>query len=143
MTSERRNVWLGIAGVALAQAMVLGWIIWERAQLLANGREVVLEVIPVDPRDLFRGDYVVLGYDMSRLEIPAGAPPPKRGDDIYVTLQKDEAGKWKVVGSSAQPSADTTSDQVVIKGRVTYATSGSEQSPALTVVRYGIENFFN
>jgi uncharacterized membrane-anchored protein len=142
MTRARRNLWLGIAGVAAAQALVLGWMIWDRAHLLASGREVVLEVVPVDPRSLFRGDYVILGYDMSRIERPIGAPRPQRGDDIYVTLQKAEGGKWKVVGTSAQPPTATTADRVVIKGQVTYATDGSAQSPALTMARYGIESFF-
>ncbi len=142
MTSERRKLWLGITAVAAAQVIVLGWMILERAQLLANGREIVLEVMPVDPRSLFRGDYVILGYDMSRIERPSGTPRPERGDDIYVTLQKGDDDKWKVVASGAQPPAATTADQVVIKGRVTYATNGSDQSPALTMAHYGIESFF-
>ena len=79
MTPERRNLWLAIAVVAVGQAAVLGWMIWDRVSLLANGREVVLEVIPVDPRSLFRGDYVVFGYDISRFELPPGTEPPQRG----------------------------------------------------------------
>ena len=75
MTTTRRNLWIAIAVVALGQAAVLGWMIWDRASLLANGREVVLEVIPVDPRSLFRGDYVILGYDISRFDLPAGRRP--------------------------------------------------------------------
>jgi uncharacterized membrane-anchored protein len=139
MSSARRNLWLGIAAVALAQALVLGWMIWERAHLLASGREVVLEVVPVDPRSLFRGDYVILGYDMSR--VPAPVPVPDRGDDIYVTLQKGADGKWTVAGSSGSPPASTNADQVVIKGRVDYTTSPAEGAPQ-TVARYGIESFF-
>lgn len=142
MTRERRNLWLGLAAVAAVQAAVLGWMIWERAHLLASGREVVLEVVPVDPRSLFRGDYVTLGYQMSRLAVPSGTPRPKRGDDIYVTLQKGEGDTWTVAGSSAQPPAVQNADQIVLKGRVDYATTGSDQSPAQTFVRYGIESFF-
>ena len=44
MTAERRNLWLRIAAVAAAQAAVLGWMIWDRAHLLASGREIVLEI---------------------------------------------------------------------------------------------------
>jgi uncharacterized membrane-anchored protein len=83
MTTERRNLWLAIAAVALGQAAVLGWMIWDRTSLLANGREVVLEVIPVDPRSLFRGDYVILGST----EQPADVKPDEvviRGRVEYV-----------------------------------------------------------
>ena len=142
MMSERRNLWLGIAGVAAVQAAVLGWMIWDRAHLLATGREVVLEVVPVDPRSLFRGDYVILGYDMSRIDTPSGMSRPKRGEDIYVTLQKGDGGKWTVAGASLEPPTGATADQVVLKGRVQYSSPGSEQAPAQTGVRYGIESFF-
>ena len=142
MTSERCNLWLGIAGVAFVQAAVLGWMIWERAHLLATGREVVLEVVPVDPRSLFRGDYVILAYDMSRIDTPSAMPPPARGDDIYVALQKGDEGKWLVAGAGRDRPASTAADQVVLKGRVQYATTGSEQAPSQTGVRYGIESFF-
>ena len=55
IVATRRNLWIAVAVVALGQAAVLGWMIWDRTSLLSNGREVVLEVIPVDPRSLFRG----------------------------------------------------------------------------------------
>jgi len=139
MTRERRNLWLGIAAVAAAQAAVLGWMIWERAGLLANGREVVLEVIPVDPRSLFRGDYVNLGYNISRVDAPS--PTPHRGDDIYVTLQKGAGDTWTVAGSRPQLPASVGPDQVVLKGRVDY-TSSAAAGPAQTFVHYGIESFF-
>jgi uncharacterized membrane-anchored protein len=142
MTAERRNQWLAIGAVAAVQAAVLGWMIWERAHLLASGREVVLEVVPVDPRSLFRGDYVILGYEISRMEPSGGSPQPARGDDIYVTLQKTEGDKWKMAGSGKEPPAGTAADQVVLKGRVDFSWPATAQTPAQTGVRYGIESFF-
>jgi len=142
MTSERRTLWLGIAAVAAAQAMVLGWMIWERVHLLATGREVVLDVVPVDPRSLFRGDYVSLGYDMSRVAAPSRALHLKRGDDVYVTLQKGVDDKWTVVGSSMKPPAAARADQVVIKGRVSHVIHTSDQAIPQLTMRYGIESFF-
>jgi uncharacterized membrane-anchored protein len=142
MTAMHRNMWLGIAGVALAQCAVLGWMIWERAHLLATGREVVLEVIPVDPRSLFRGDYVILNYDISRINAPTGQPGPRAGDEIYVTLQKAEGDKWQAVQSSLARPTSTPPDQVVIKGRVQYTHSPTQDGPAQAFVRYGIESFF-
>ena len=38
-----------------------------RSLPLLTGDTVLLRVVPVDPRDMFRGDYVTLGYDISRV----------------------------------------------------------------------------
>lgn len=140
MTSAR-NLWTGIVAVAAVQAAVLGWMIWDRADLLASGREIELEVVPVDPRSLFRGDYVVLDYPISRLELPQGQQPLARGDTIYVTLRKGDAGKWEVAGSGARPPEGTSADDVVLKGRIRYAST-SESAPPTASVTYGIESFF-
>ena len=42
-----------------------------RAIPLLTGQTVLVKVVPVDPRELFRGDYVQLSYDFSRV-------PPER-----------------------------------------------------------------
>ena len=54
------------AAVALALTLALLWIVSGRVSLLSSGQEVVLQTVPVDPRDLLRGDYVILRYDISR-----------------------------------------------------------------------------
>jgi uncharacterized membrane-anchored protein len=144
MTTERRNLWLAIAAVALGQAAVLGYMIWDRTSLLAEGREVVLDVIPVDPRSLFRGDYVILGYDISRHKLEPGATEPKRNDYYYVTLRKGEGDKWVPVAGSTEKPKDVKSDEVVIRGRVEYVFQPGNNEPPGKVVNlhYGIESFF-
>jgi uncharacterized membrane-anchored protein len=145
ITTSRRNLWLAIAAVAIGQAAVLAWMIWDRTALLANGREVVLEVIPVDPRSLFRGDYVILGYDISRFELPTGTKPPKKNAAFYITLQKSQGDNWQVVGGSSEPPAETKPGEVVVKGRVDYVSGNSPdqpQQPVTVNLRYGIESFF-
>ncbi len=145
MTPQRRNLWLAIAAVAVGQALVLGWMIWDRTSLLANGREVVLEVIPVDPRSLFRGDYVVLGYDISSFKLPPGSTPPNRNDPFYITLRKGTGDHWQAVAGATEPPAQVGPDEVVIKGHVTYTTvpaSEQSQEPVAVGLHYGIESFF-
>lgn len=137
----RRNLWLAVGAVALIQAAVLGWMIFERASLLANGREIVLEVIPVDPRSLFQGDYVTLNYDISRIPAPPGREPV-RGEEVYATLQKGPDGNWRAVRSSTTPPQTTSPDEVVLKGRARYSFNATDKTPAQIGVRYGIESFF-
>jgi uncharacterized membrane-anchored protein len=64
---------------------------------------VLLRVVPVDPRDLFRGDYVILGYDITRVppDGVAGLPHPMvqsnalewKGRTVYVTLEPEGDGQ--------------------------------------------------
>ena len=81
--------WL-IAGLAVAslQTAALGSMVWDRIQLLKNGREIVLPIVPVDPRSLFRGDYVILSYDAQRVPVSVITPEldAKRPREFYVRL---------------------------------------------------------
>lgn len=89
--------------VALVTMLLLGalagMVAWRQAPLL-TGREIVLATEPVDPRSLFRGDYVDLTYTISRLserEMPL--PPLTEGETVYVALTADsEEGAWRAAG---------------------------------------------
>jgi uncharacterized membrane-anchored protein len=132
--------------LALAQIGFLGWMIVGRAAILRDGKEVLLKVEPVDPRDLLRGDYVRLGYDISRIEVEKIANLPQ-GDltsvdgPVVVRLKKDADGYWRA--TSAWLSAATTpasGDEVDLLGQISSAWS---LTPGSTIsVDYGIERFY-
>ncbi|MCB1520880.1 MAG: GDYXXLXY domain-containing protein [Hyphomicrobiaceae bacterium] len=132
-----------LAAAALAQACVLGWMVWERETLLSQGREIALDVVPVDPRSLFRGDYVILSYEMSR--IPAATLPQdiRTGDRVLIALAQRD-GAWVVTGAGTPakpPAAASAPGAVSIAGHVQHRTHDAWPSGNL-VVRYGIESFF-
>ena len=84
----RTGLLVGLIGLILTAT--LGWMTWDRISLLKNGREIVLAVTPVDPRSLFRGDYVILGYAITQVPAPPGQSPPARnGTPVYVTLEQE------------------------------------------------------
>src|SRR3954468_8617534 len=56
-----------IAVVAAQLAILVGMIAVDGLPLVL-GERIKLKVAPVDPRDFFRGDYVVLSYEFSRIE---------------------------------------------------------------------------
>lgn len=63
------NIKQRTAGFALASLLVLcvfGSIVVEKEQLIANGRTVMLELAPVDPRSLMQGDYMSLRYKIAQ-----------------------------------------------------------------------------
>lgn len=132
--------WLAVALVALIQTVALASMVYGRVVLLRDGREIVAEVIPVDPRDLFRGDYVILGYAFGRGQIPV-PEGTSQGDKIYVTLKETAPEQWEVVGASAVYETPADASQVVLKGVVDYVYR-SPNEPARASVRYGIESYF-
>ena len=58
---RRLVVWTAVA----LQSLVLLSMTIPRSMLRWSGERVLLKVTPVDPRDLFRGDYVILRYEFS------------------------------------------------------------------------------
>jgi uncharacterized membrane-anchored protein len=136
--SAVRRLWLAVGAVALMQSGVLGAMVWERIQLLTHGREVVLPIIPVDPRSLFRGDYVQLSYDVSRVtgRLLDGALP--RGATVYVSVARGPDGAWTPIKATPIHDGAGRADVIVLKGRV--EAGGSDGHDAL--VRYGIESYF-
>ncbi len=86
---------------AAAQLVILVGMIALRAIPLVTGQTVLVRVQPVDPRDLFRGDYVILSYDFSRAsrEGIEGLAEKEReswskleGRPVYVPLVRDTNG---------------------------------------------------
>ena len=133
---------LAITIAFLVQVGLVGWLIADRALLLRNGQEVRLAVAPVDPRDLLRGDYIVLSYDISQVDNTqlAGDDAFAEGDAIYVSLA--EAGNtWKATAiAHAPPDSGTW-----IKGAVSQvrATGGlCDGTCKIYGVEYDIEKFF-
>jgi uncharacterized membrane-anchored protein len=130
--------------VALLQTGALAAMILDRARLIATGREIVLPTVPVDPRSLFRGDYVILNYEIST--VPAAdlvAKPGNDGDSLYVLLErrrKDGAENWAPISASRSRPQATGADRIVLAGWQVGQVRNN-QTPSVRV-RYGIESYF-
>ena len=122
--------------VVALQTLALAYMIYDRQTMLNAGRVVTLKVVPVDPRDVFRGDYVTLNYEISRLDTTKldGDDTFASGDKIYVTVVAQE-GVWNAVAlGRSKPFA--VQGGVAIRGDVQYADSSTVS------VTYGIESYF-
>jgi uncharacterized membrane-anchored protein len=110
---DRKLAFLAAAGCL--QGMVLLAMIALRAWPLLVGDPLVIRVVPVDPRDLFRGDYVVLSYAFSvpaggaeglTRELAAGRRQGWEGRTVYVSLVPEPDGiHWRAERTSLQPPA--------------------------------------
>ncbi|ATQ74172.1 hypothetical protein CR152_06390 [Massilia violaceinigra] len=55
---------IGIALTAVAVLAIANIGIWQKESLIANGRPVLVELAPVDPRSLMQGDYMRLNFSL-------------------------------------------------------------------------------
>ncbi|MFC1597078.1 GDYXXLXY domain-containing protein [Planctomycetota bacterium] len=111
---KRRELFILVLAVGLQVVVLGGMIVWE-ATPLVTGDTILLRVVPVDPRDLFRGDYVILSYDFSRARPGsiAGLPQSRRngrdwqGRTVYVSLALESDGRhWRADRySTTRPSS--------------------------------------
>jgi uncharacterized membrane-anchored protein len=107
---------LVLLAAAALQVIFLVAMIGLRVTPLLAGETILVRVVPVDPRDLFRGDYLVLGYDFSRIP-PAGIEGLADSDrqrerqwqglTVYVSLVPEPDGEhWRAERFSlSQPTS--------------------------------------
>ncbi|NMG39993.1 hypothetical protein GRZ55_12140 [Chelativorans sp. ZYF759] len=139
-----RYLILGALAVAAIQIGILVTMIAGRAAILRDGTEIVLKVEPVDPRDLLRGDYVILSYTISLLQPELFDEPESEAmetgpRDVFVRLAPDADGFHQPVMArlDAPPAAERQPGEVDLRGRISY---WSRFGPSF--VEYGIERYY-
>lgn len=133
---SRRWFW---AAVAL-QLLVLVGMVGRHSFTLATGHSILLTTAPVDPWDLFRGQYVRLSYEISRLDqatLPMAGAPYRDGQEVWVVLQRGEPYWTAVAVSDRRPQVEVGFGQVAIQGRVDWSWADGS-----VTVHYGIEQFY-
>jgi len=140
---------LRIAIIITLQTLALVAMVAMKQWTLSTGTPILLETRPIDPRSLFRGDYVRLNYTIGRLKLKelAGDDDFNKHDPLHVALEKEEK-YWRPISVHLK-RPDISAQQVAIKGKVKYVrnsfwnreTRKSEKTKVANV-RYGIENYF-
>ena len=123
--------------IVLLQVLLLVGIIAYRQYWVATGERVLLGTESVDPRDIFRGDYVTLNYDISSLDLTSlGITEHFRpGERLYVVLEKNPDDTYR----AASVRKTLPAGGKFIQGRVSYV---GEAKSKLLGVEYDIENYF-
>src|SRR5437667_8552551 len=118
--------------LALQSAWIVATAIVQETRL-STGRVVLLETAPVDPRDLLRGDYVILSYKISRVPMDLFAPPVAgplpAGTPVYVTLE--QRGQFYEIVSASTERPSSSSDRLVLKGRIRFVWQPDRGNPVL------------
>ena len=125
----------GLAG--LLQLALVGLPLADRLQVHWFGQEVTLALRPVDPRDLLRGDYVILNPEIQLVDVGGGVPQDLFGGDaVWVVVEPDGDG---ISRATALLSTPPTDGRIALKGHV-----GSTPTSSDTTLRidYGLDAFF-
>lgn len=114
----------------LALLAFVNYSAYRNEQLLAQGRLVLLQLAPVDPRSLMQGDYMALAYQAAR-EHPLQPGQPLRG---YVVLAPDGKVPGSMRALRLQPDPQPlAAGEVLLK----YTSPSGQGAPQL-----GAESFF-
>lgn len=129
--------------LAALQTAVIGYQIGERTYILRTGVEIRLKTEAVDPRDLFRGDYVVLNYPISRLrqdQIVGEQPKQRENVRFHVRVAPGADGFAVVREASVEPLPAMPDTAVLLTEPVAYGPGLGENETV--TVHYGIERFY-
>jgi uncharacterized membrane-anchored protein len=125
------KVWI----ILTLQVLFLFYLVSGHYYVLWAGEDVRLKTVPIDPTDLFYGDYVILNYEISTVRDPKRQfDYDSRGEPVYVTLQQTGDTYDAVAISREKPKLQ--SGQKVIKGQVMYVND------VVVRVRYGLERYY-
>jgi uncharacterized membrane-anchored protein len=112
-------------GLVALQIILLVCMIGFKYYTVQYGTKIMLKTIPVDPRDLFRGDYVTLRYEISNLNLltikNAIPKDTQSSESVYVRLYS--AGKYYEPNYVSLIKPELRPNEVFIKGRLLYRTS--------------------
>jgi uncharacterized membrane-anchored protein len=142
--------WLVVLAVAF-QVVAVAAIAVHKEWLLHSGRELVVQTAPIDPRDIFRGDYVRLDYLFSRLplaRIDASLTRGgvRKGQVVYLGMQVDAQGVARADKVYAEPPAGAFLRGYAASDWPFRGFQGSSRafpdSPAPLQLRYGIEQYY-
>lgn len=127
---------------------MLGFMVLGRAAILRDGVEVIVRTVPVDPRDLMRGDYVQLRYqDISSVEgaLFSGPMPEREGPvALWLTLEAGQDGVARVKSVSVDKPVSGNPSEVYLKSRP-YMWSKSDADGIANrrlSLKFGIERYY-
>ena len=135
--------------------IVLAQVLWVALTATMNeiardsGTRVLLNSQPVDPRDLLRGDYMTLRFDITNVprdKVRGTIPDELVGKAIYVALTP--SGKFHEVAFASFALIPPQAAQVVIRGVIDERLMGwrNEDKDATSKrplsVAYGLERYY-
>ena len=162
--SKTKKILLSVV-VLLQVVSIITFVVIQEVRF-SESKIITLQTQPIDPRDIFRGDYVILDYEISHLTENTtkrnGSDKTtccyyefweETDKDVYVFL-KPAGQVWQAFGISSSYDGDNVltdndanlTEFIRIKGKLTTIDNierfdGEENFRELEIT-YGIENYF-
>lgn len=92
----------------------INFVIYQREQLLVHGREVLLQLAPVDPRSLMQGDYMALRFKVVNDAFPGLSAKELEDGHLVITLDANGIGTFKRFADGSALAAD----EVLLRYRI-------------------------
>jgi uncharacterized membrane-anchored protein len=136
-----------VIGALVVQATIVTVMLVNAMMPLWNGQDVTIMARAVDPRDLLRGDYVALDYDINRVlprsiktDLQSG-DQLRYGQELYVTLDLTDSTAVATGIYQTRPSQG-----LFIRGRSRYpqmvpSTNDTSRFSGINIT-YGIEEYY-
>ncbi|HTR42553.1 MAG TPA: GDYXXLXY domain-containing protein [Pseudomonadales bacterium] len=128
--------------VLVLQAAWLLTTVATQEYALVRGRAILLETRIIDPRDILRGDYLLLNYKISDVPDKLFSPPVPNGlaagTKIFVALAPGTNGFYEVTRASASEFVPEQSE-ILMKGKI---DNNWWRATNTVHVAYGIENYY-
>ena len=128
----------------LVIALQSGWVLYTVAvqeHALSAGKLITLETERVDPRDLLRGDHLILNYKISNVPTNLFSPPVGRdlpgGRNVYVALEP--RGDFFAIAKASTNQFEPPGNQVLLKARSSWSGWGGTNA---IHVEYGLERYY-
>ena len=139
-------VWISIISI---------WVIRNEI-ILHNGREVLLKTVPVDPRDILMGDYVILNYEIGQMNLNNGSNYAqvfsKSGQKRYVSVGKYELNKQVYTKLSTDENdiayieevydKKPNNNHLYLKGKMSKCDTVNPLWKNGKCIKYGIESYY-
>ncbi len=115
------------------------------------GTRIEVQVRGMDPRDLFRGNYVALNYDFENLDegdFPSHTPEEllqvQRGNPVYVRMEKQQNSLWE----STEAFLKKPESGLFLLGKITstyhsYPTTDPEVREVVVHADFGLNRWFD
>jgi uncharacterized membrane-anchored protein len=126
--------------IVMAQVVLIFVMFSFYQTILNSGTEIWLKTRPVDPRDIFRGDYIQLDYEINHVNDVPDYLNLQSGDIVFVPTYP--SGKFTSVQAYNISKESCQNYFFCIKGKVVNVNSGNYDTVKNIDVDYGINQYF-
>lgn len=117
----------------LLQIVILAVMVFNSYAVLIWGDEILFQVMPVDPRSLFQGDYVILSYpfnnlDLNKIDCDFDPTAVSYQEKVYLVLEPD-GDTWSPVKITKDKSK--VQDQTFLEAQVLYTMDQMPDPPLI------------